>query len=238
MASTETKRERLEAREARIIKAARKIFLKHGYQGAKMAMIAQEAGVADGTLYLYYKNKNAIVGAVLQHYWQGATDRARQAIAPYKTANERLEVFSQHHLSNLISEWHVAELGYVFRYAGDNSAESTLSLVNDYSQILLDILSRGVDRGEFQADIDPIFIRSFFFGTLEYAARNSIVGIEKSQSKIIKNFTAALMHMVRPKSEPDNDNVDMDTAEHLAQLAQELSAVSTRLDKLIKGRST
>jgi AcrR family transcriptional regulator len=70
----QTRRLRLEAREESIIAAAHEKFLECGFEGAKVAGIARRADVAEGTLYLYFRNKNALLAAAARVF-------ARQAPA-------------------------------------------------------------------------------------------------------------------------------------------------------------
>ena len=57
----DTQREKFEAREASIIAAASAVFASRGVDGAKMVDIARQAGLAEGTLYLYYRNKHDLL---------------------------------------------------------------------------------------------------------------------------------------------------------------------------------
>ena len=50
-----TRRERVEQKERAILEAAADAFVESGYDGARMADIAKRAGVAEGTVYLYFK---------------------------------------------------------------------------------------------------------------------------------------------------------------------------------------
>jgi len=53
------------------------IFITHGYAKATMAMIARDAGVADGTLYTYFENKDALARAVIADYYYINLGRTR-----------------------------------------------------------------------------------------------------------------------------------------------------------------
>ena len=80
--SRDTQRQKFEAREASIIAAASEVFAARGVDGAKMIDIARQAGLAEGTLYLYYRNKHdlltAVVGAFLvrAHRWSAMGRRS------------------------------------------------------------------------------------------------------------------------------------------------------------------
>ena len=62
----ETQRQRLEAREETILAAATAVFGESGVDGARMAEIARRADVAEGTVYLYYKNKQDLLKKAVQ----------------------------------------------------------------------------------------------------------------------------------------------------------------------------
>ena len=53
------------ARRAQILKAATRIFAQKGFHRATIKEIAREAGLADGTIYLYFENKNALMLTLL-----------------------------------------------------------------------------------------------------------------------------------------------------------------------------
>ena len=63
---TKAVQERLQARELAILEAATRIFTREGYHGATVKAIAQEAGVATGTVYLYFSSKEAVFSALME----------------------------------------------------------------------------------------------------------------------------------------------------------------------------
>ncbi|HVB39404.1 MAG TPA: TetR/AcrR family transcriptional regulator [Terriglobales bacterium] len=80
-----TRRQALtEFREAEILGAARKVFGEHGFAAATIEMIAAAAGVAKGTLYLYYSSKEEI-------FWNALSSRFREMIACGKQEVDRAE---------------------------------------------------------------------------------------------------------------------------------------------------
>ncbi|MGH9475347.1 MAG: TetR/AcrR family transcriptional regulator [Terriglobales bacterium] len=68
-------------REAEILDAARKVFGEKGFASATVDMIAAAAGVAKGTLYLYYESKDAIFWAALTSRFREMMERTKRAVA-------------------------------------------------------------------------------------------------------------------------------------------------------------
>ena len=77
-----TPQERVEAKESSILDAAEKIFGRVGFDGAKVSEIARAASVAEGTVYLYYKNKQDLLAGVVGRFWTQLTLGAEAAIEP------------------------------------------------------------------------------------------------------------------------------------------------------------
>src|ERR1043166_189835 len=78
-----------EKREA-ILRAAITVFAHNGYFNAKVADIAREAGVADGTVYLYFKSKEEILHSIFDRSVDEALTAARAQIEAIADARERL----------------------------------------------------------------------------------------------------------------------------------------------------
>jgi TetR/AcrR family fatty acid metabolism transcriptional regulator len=77
-----TSRARVEAKESSILDAAERIFAQAGFDGAKVSDIARAASVAEGTVYLYYKNKQDLLAGVVGRFWTQLTLGAEAAIEP------------------------------------------------------------------------------------------------------------------------------------------------------------
>ncbi|MDH3497285.1 MAG: TetR/AcrR family transcriptional regulator, partial [Gemmatimonadota bacterium] len=93
---------RKEAKRARILDAAVMEIARHGYYGTTVSMIAGRAGVADGTIYLYFKSKEAILVAIFERAMQRFREEAQQIVARADApAEEKLRRFVELHLSLL-----------------------------------------------------------------------------------------------------------------------------------------
>src|ERR1700730_17498569 len=82
-----------EWRHGEILQPARRIFARLGYSAANVEDIAKEAGMAKGTIYLYFKSKEEIFGAVLAHDVESLTDRTIESMSAVENFGDRLMVF-------------------------------------------------------------------------------------------------------------------------------------------------
>ncbi len=208
-----TKRAKLERREKRIVAAARSVFLKHGFNKAKMSQIAEAADLAEGTLYLYYKNKNAIVKAVVADHGRRITDEAQKALSGIKDSTTQLQALAEYHLTMMVKHWRVIELGYVLYYSRSDEAHENASVdfKRSYAALFDRIIERGQDKDVFTDKLSLPFLRDLFYGTLEYAAR-TIVLHDKPQEigENIKQLMAVLhphLSGERPEKNVDNNAV-------------------------------
>jgi AcrR family transcriptional regulator len=82
-----------EFRRTGILKAARKVFARHGYEGATMDDVAETCSIAKGTLYLYFKSKREIYLAVLKEDLRLLREATRCAIDAASSAEARIRAF-------------------------------------------------------------------------------------------------------------------------------------------------
>jgi len=93
----------------RILSAAERIFARHGFFAAKVSDVAKEAGVADGTIYLYFKNKDDLLISVFERRMQEVNAKLRAAIAG-KPPREQLRAFIRTYLQLVHDEPAAAEV--------------------------------------------------------------------------------------------------------------------------------
>ncbi len=82
-----------EWRHQEVLEAARRIFARLGYAAANVEEIAKEAGMAKGTIYLYFKSKEEVFAAVLGRDLESLTNKTIEGMSTVKTFEDRLTVF-------------------------------------------------------------------------------------------------------------------------------------------------
>ncbi len=190
-----TKRQRVEAKERAILDAAREVFDESGYDGARIAEIARRIGIAEGTVYLYYQNKNALTHALVADLWEGLTLGAREAVHRDAPTLEQLRALAQFHLSTIVDRFNLIEL--TLRVRSDKSTHAaSREQRRVYVAVLDEILQRGIDRCELAATTPIRVCRDMFYGTLEYAARTQLLNSGNAGENALEQIVEHLIHML------------------------------------------
>lgn len=184
-----TSRARVEAKESSILDAAEKIFAEAGFDGAKVSDIARAASVAEGTVYLYYKNKQDLLAGVVGRFWTQLTLGAEEAIEPDTTTAMQLEQLGRYHLQSLLNQFEVVSLTYRAR----PQQEQDLDQVREYVRVFDRIMQRGVDRGELPEHIPIVQLRDVFFGTLEFSARTLKLRERPYDQSVVTNLLSIMV---------------------------------------------
>lgn len=196
----QTRRERLQEKEQLIIEAAQEEFLKHGFDGAKVAHIARRADIAEGTIYLYFKNKNALLLAVVASFYERLTAGASAGVADRDATHARLEFLVHHHLECCIKEWGIIEqVAAAYRLIGDYRGSRYIEFNRTYVAIFDAVIKEGVSRGDIRRDISLQVMRDLFYGALEYSARTHMIRESTSGSaRKIADLSRQIMALVGP----------------------------------------
>src|SRR6185369_6908217 len=140
----------------RILQAAIQTFGRRGFHEARIAEIASAAGVAEGTVYLYFKNKEDLLGVVFEEKMEEflSTGRAiRDSSAPLR---DRLCGVLDVHVSALAAD---RDLASVFQIELRRSARLverfSRSKLVEYFRLLEELLKEGIASGELRSDLDP-----------------------------------------------------------------------------------
>ena len=179
----------MEAKESSILDAAEKTFAQVGFDGAKVSEIARAASVAEGTVYLYYKNKQDLLAGVVGRFWSQLTLGAEAAIEPDVTTREQLEQLGHYHLNSILDQFEVVSLTYRAR----PQQEQDLDQVREYVRVFDRIMQRGVDRGELPEETPIGQLRDVFFGTLEFSARTLKLRNLPYDHSVVTNLLAIMV---------------------------------------------
>jgi TetR/AcrR family fatty acid metabolism transcriptional regulator len=182
-------RARVEAKESSILDAAEKIFAQVGFDGAKVSDIARAASVGEGTVYLYYKNKQDLLAGVVGRFWTQLTQGAEAAIQPDATTKGQLEQLGRYHLISILEQFEVVSLTYRAR----PQQEQDLDQVREYVRVFDRIMQRGVDRGELPKGTPIGQLRDVFFGTLEFSARTLKLRERPYDHSVVSNLLSLMV---------------------------------------------
>jgi len=152
----------------RILDAAVRVFAKKGYFGAKVAEIARRAGVADGTIYLYFHNKEDILVSLFNEVMAEHIDGGRREVAELKGAPERLRAVASRHLRLFGGNRDLAIVFQVeLRHSTRFLERFTGSWLQDYFALVNEIIEKGQMEGSLRAELPRKVATKAFFGALD-----------------------------------------------------------------------
>ena len=192
LSPSSTRQSRVREREAAIITAARGVFSTHGYAKATMAMIAREAGVADGTLYTYFENKDALARGVISDYYARLTQSAQEGVDTRRTTRTRLDFLARNHMASILEERGIIEMlplltSEISNYSGSDIYE----LNKTYVAVFDNVIREGRASGDIAGDADVASLRDIFFGSLDYGYKSLLMRTARGSSR--KADTARLI---------------------------------------------
>lgn len=152
----------------RILEAAIWVFARKGYFGARVSEIASRAGVADGTIYLYFRNKEDILVSLFDEVMSEHIRKGREELEAVPGAEARLLVIARHHLQLLGGN---PDLAVVFQVELRQSTRFmerfTAGWLKDYLAIITKVFEEGQRDGTFRPDLSLTVATKAFFGALD-----------------------------------------------------------------------
>ena len=162
-------------REA-ILRAAIRVFAHNGYFNSKVADIAREAGVADGTVYLYFKSKEEILHSIFDRKMEEAIATGREQMQKISDPREKLRSIAHVHLERLGAD---RDLAVVFQVELRGSTkfmeEFSAAGFAEYLNMIRSTIEEGQRAGVFRADLNAKVVAKILFGALDEMATNWIL---------------------------------------------------------------
>ena len=160
----------------RILDAAVVEIARRGYGATTVAMIARRAGVADGTIYLYFKTKGEILAELFDRAMGRFIEEGRARLADLPGAEARLRAIVELHLSLVGRDRDLAIITQVeLRHSLHFMEELSRAQVGQYLGIIAQVVDDGRREGVFRADCDPLFAAKAVFGVLDEMATDWIL---------------------------------------------------------------
>lgn len=151
-----------------IIDAAIIVIAENGYHQSQVSKIAKQAGVADGTIYLYFKNKEDILISVFEEKMEMFADNLNEIVKEDITASMKLFKMIENHFIVLASNHHLATVTQLELRQSNLALRLKINSILKTYLIWLDaILKEGIENGEFDQSIDIRLARQMVFGTID-----------------------------------------------------------------------
>ncbi len=163
-------------KKPQIINAAIKVFAQKGFYNSKVADIAREAGIADGTIYLYFKSKDDLLISLFETKVEELLQRFKQSIISLKTASEKLYKFIRLYFELMEKDRDLAEVLQVeLRQSSKFIKDYHPQKFFDFLNIIGEIIREGQASGEFDSSFQIHTVKLAIFGSIDELARQWIL---------------------------------------------------------------
>jgi|ERR1051326_2073125 TetR/AcrR family fatty acid metabolism transcriptional regulator len=160
--------ERRSGKYQRILAAAIEVIAEHGFFQARVSEIARRAGVADGTIYLYFRNKEEVLLAAISNAFSAFLELAQAELRSVRDPREQLRRLALLHLTSLGSD---RKLATVFQ----TELRQSVRLLTQFSQhelkqyfdLIRAVVREGQQAGAFRAELSDKIVANCFFGALD-----------------------------------------------------------------------
>ena len=158
-----------------ILDAAVRVFARKGYHASRVGDIAEEAGVAHGLLYHYFRSKDELLETIFRETWRDVLDAVRVIEETDETARERLAGVAK----ILLRAWRrdpdlVRVL--VREVTRSTALQRRVDEIDQAFAALERIIAGGQEDGEFRADVDPRMVSYVFYGAVEEILTGWVLG--------------------------------------------------------------
>ena len=155
-------------KRARILKAATQVFAQNGFYNSKISQIAKLANVADGTIYLYFRNKDDILISLFEDEMNKIIKSVKDQINQVQGVENKLRKFIEKHLSLIGENREMAEVIQIeLRQSHKFMKGYSGTKFSDYLNIISGIITQGQKDGEVREDIVPGVAKRILFGALD-----------------------------------------------------------------------
>ncbi|WP_433945981.1 TetR/AcrR family transcriptional regulator [Paenibacillus sp. SN-8-1] len=163
-----------------ILEAALKVIAENGFHGSQISKIAKEAGVADGTIYLYFKKKEDILISLFQERLGKLIASFHESVKESSTADEALRKVCEIHFSELENNVNLAYVTQIeLRQSSLELRVAIGHVVKPYIQLIEHILEKGIQEKSFRADLDIKLTRLLIFGALDEVVTSWLISGRK-----------------------------------------------------------
>jgi TetR/AcrR family fatty acid metabolism transcriptional regulator len=172
-----------------IINAAVRVIAEHGYHNAQVSKIAREAKVADGTIYLYFENKDDVLISLFNEKMGAFIRQVEEVIKGISSPADQLRELIRLHFKSMEENRHLAIVTQIeLRQSNPGVRRAIGEILKKYLNLIDRIISAGMEQRIFRNDLDVRITRKMIFGAID----------EMVTSWIMKDCKYSLVDQVEP----------------------------------------
>ena len=159
-----------------ILRAATDTFAARGFFHAQVADVARAAGVAAGTVYLYFRGKDDLLISIFERTMTEAIAEGRETVGTLADPVDRLREIARLHLGRLGRDRSLAIVFQIeLRQSTKFMERFSSTQLREYLGIIRDVIAEGQATGAFRRNLNPTLAAKLFFGALDEMATNWIL---------------------------------------------------------------
>ena len=163
-----------------ILQAATRVFAQNGFHQSQVADVARVAGVAAGTVYIYFRGKDDLLVSIFERTMAEVIGEGRRALEGLDDPVDRLRAIARLHLARLGRERHLAVVFQVeLRQSVKFMERFSATFLQDYLKLIKQAITDGQQSGAFRKSLNAGTATKIFFGALDEMATNWILSPRK-----------------------------------------------------------
>lgn len=163
-----------------IIEAAVEVIAENGYHASQVSKIAKKAGVADGTIYLYFKNKEDILISLFDVKMGQFIGQIAQGINQKQNVSDKLLTLIEMHFQQFAEDHHLAIVTQLeLRQSNPELRLEINKVLKPYLAEIDHIIQEGIDVKRFRSDLNLPLVRQMIFGTLDEVVTNWVMNEQR-----------------------------------------------------------
>lgn len=186
-AATSPKGRRSTDKRERILRAAIKVFARKGFYDTRVSEIAKAAGVADGTIYLYFENKDAVLISIFEDRITKLIAVLRREVDEAQTFEEKLRIVVERQLGLLEGQRDLAEVVTVnLRQSSKLLKQYAAPLFTEYLELIASVIALGQREGIVDPALSPRVVATGLWGALDGIALTWALGGKATRPEALR----------------------------------------------------
>ena len=189
-----------------ILEAAIEVFAEKGFHHARISDIARRAGVADGTIYLYFRNKDDVLLTIFEEKMGTLITGLHVVLGPIDDPLEKVRAFARYHFRQVRDHRALAEVLQIeLRLSNKFLKEYRPEKLWEYLGIFASIVRDGQERGVIRADLDPFVMMWAFFGAMDEIAMQWVLSRRREKFSLESTAEAVADVFIRGMAAPKEE---------------------------------
>lgn len=211
-------------RMTEILSVARSVFSSRGFHATAVTEIAQQLGIAEGTVFKYFPTKRDLLNQVIEHWYGDLFGDYTKELSVIHGARNRLRYLIWRHLRT-IGDWPgMCRLIFSDVRSQPGYSKSPLHRMNlTYTGLLMDVIREGIQAGEFRAGLPLELLRDLVYGGIEHHAWGFLYGSGTLDAERSADRLTALIC----------GGIEAATGHETATAPQQLAELTGRLEQVV-----